>query len=116
MKRKSIGCAALVVGLLFLVILAGSVYMLSYALTPESKGMRSYEAKYAQMEAIYPEIKPWMDSLQRVKALRDTFVTMQTGERHHAIFMRARQKTNRVAIVVHGYTCLLYTSPSPRDS
>ena len=47
MKRKSLGCAALVVGLLFLVILAGSVYMLSYSLTPENKGIRSYEAKYA---------------------------------------------------------------------
>lgn len=104
MKRKSLGCAALVVGLLFLVILAGSVYMLSYSLTPESKGMHSYEAKYAQMEAIYPELKPWIDSLRQVKALRDTFVTMQTGERHHAIFMPARQKNNRVAVVVHGYT------------
>lgn len=89
---------------LLLVLIGGSVYMLRFALMPDNNHTRDYRLKYHNLFVQYPETRPWVDSLQRVGALRDTFVTMATGERHHALFMAAPRKTNRTAVVVHGYT------------
>lgn len=82
----------------------GSAYMVDYALTPANNRTRDYSYKYKQLFRAYPETRPWVDSLRRVGALHDTVVTMATGERHHAIFMPARERTERTAVVVHGYT------------
>jgi pimeloyl-ACP methyl ester carboxylesterase len=49
----------------------------------------------------YPESKVLVDSLQTRDALRDTFVVMPSGERHHAFFVDRGSK--RTAIVVHGW-------------
>lgn len=56
-----------------------------------------------EAEEIYPEIVPWIDSLKQAKALRDTFVVMPTGERHHAFFVYGPRPTVRTAVLVHGY-------------
>lgn len=100
MKNKLLGCLLL----LFLVLLGGSIYMLSYSLVPGNNDTRSYNRMYERIFAEYPEIKPWHDSLQTAAALRDTFVTMASGERHHALYIPARKRTNRTAVVIHGYT------------
>lgn len=100
MKNKLLGCFVLVVS----VVLGGSIYMLSYSLVPDNNDTHSYNRKYEQLFADCLEIKPWHDSLQNVAALRDTFVTMANGERHHALYIPARERTNRTAVVIHGYT------------
>ena len=56
-----------------------------------------------EAEETYPEIVPWIDSLKQAKALRDTFVVMPTGERHHAFFVYGPRPTVRTAVLVHGY-------------
>lgn len=104
MKHKWMGWLMVIVGLVFLVLLGGSIYMLSYSLTPDDNDTRSYEKMYKKLYADYPEIKPWCDSLRQVSALRDTFVTMDNGEQHHAMYIPAREECNRTAVVVHGYT------------
>ena len=48
-------------------------------------------------------MKPWIDSLRNRKLLRDTFVTMPSGERHHAILLRNDSAHGRTAVIVHGY-------------
>ena len=56
------------------------------------------------MEKRFPELKSWVDSLQAVGALRDTFIVMpQTGKRAHALFVRSPRAKGRTAVLVHGY-------------
>ncbi len=104
MKYKSLGCLALLLGLLLIVVLGGSVYMLNYSLRPSVNEGRNYGLKYKELFATYPETRPWVDSLQKAHALRDTFITNTDGERQHALLVRAPSPTGRTAVLVHGYT------------
>lgn len=104
MKRKLGWVTAAVVCLLTAVVVWATFYMLDYSLNIDKSHARDYNHKYASLFRNYPETGPWIDSLKSAGALRDTFVTMASGEKHHAIFMPARETTNRTAVVVHGYT------------
>ena len=100
MKRFCMIIAA-VAGLLVAGTTGGSFYMLNYALSPDAD--RADTAKhFRQLVKRCPETKPWLDSLRACGGLRDTFVTMPSGERHHGYFVRTAQGA-RTAIVVHGW-------------
>ncbi len=91
--------------LLFAALLvAGGYYLLSYALRPEAAMRAKNAASYKYMYAKYPFLKPWVDSLQRTGALRDTVIRGACGERLHALYAAAPEPTGRTAIIVHGYT------------
>lgn len=87
---------------LFLAIVtAGSFYLVDYALVSAE---RERNSDLAQIEKRFPELKSWVDSLQAVGALRDTFVVMPTtGKRAHALFVRSPRAKGRTAVLVHGY-------------
>lgn len=87
---------------LFLAIVtAGSFYLVDYALVSAE---RERNSDLAQIEKRFPELKSWLDSLQTVGALRDTFVVMPTtGKRAHALFVRSPRAKGRTAVLVHGY-------------
>lgn len=81
-------------------IIGSGVYMLDYSLAPSANRtdtLRYFREQYKT----YPETHPWVDSLRRQDALRDTFVIMPTGERHHALYIR--KANNRTALVLHGW-------------
>lgn len=112
-KKIILWTAGVVLGLLILSILGGSVYLLSFALHPARNKGRDYAAQYRVMRGRYPWAVSWMDSVQRTKAVRDTFVMMkneQTGlfladsTRLHALIIAAPRKTPRTVVVVPGYT------------
>ena len=79
-----------------------SVYMLNFSLSPESVRGRA-ESAYASLYRHHGDLRPWVDSLRENGALRDTFVTMPGGERHHAIYLRNDSAHGRTAVLVHGY-------------
>lgn len=60
--------------------------------------------------ALKPTLKPhvaqeWVDSVVQRKALRDTFIVSNTtGDSIHAWYLRADSATEKVAVLVHGYT------------
>jgi pimeloyl-ACP methyl ester carboxylesterase len=81
-------------------LVGGSFYMLDYSLAPDPNRMDTDSCYQQQFEA-YPESKEWVYSLRGIDALRDTFLTMPTGERHHAFFVD--RGSSRTAIVVHGW-------------
>lgn len=85
------------------IILGGSNYLLNFSLCPENRGKNMVESE-AFMRKEYPEIIPWLDSLEENHALRDTFIYSPDGIRMHAFYARSSHPTTRTAIIIHGYT------------
>lgn len=101
MKRLIVWCVcAAVLAVIFVATVSGSFYMLDYSLSPEDN-RRNIDSCYSVQFNTYPETRPWTDSLMRINALRDTFITMPTGERHHALYIRKGSKTT--ALIIHGW-------------
>lgn len=95
-----------IIGVLAVLIiaLAGStIFVLNAVLTPDRNSGATYEECYDVLYKWYPETKPWVDSLRQNKALKDTTILAQDGDKHHALFVYARIPTNKVAVLVHGY-------------
>ena len=94
-------------GLLAVIVIAltsASFYMLGYSLRPEHNKGKDIPGSYEYMLSEYPQIKPWIDSLQTVGALRDTFIINPDGVQLHAIYAAAPEPTHKTAVIVHGYT------------
>lgn len=103
--RKGIKYSLIGLLVLFVILLTGgSFYMLGYSLTPEDNEGKDIPGSYEYMLSEYPHIKPWLDSLQTIGALRDTFIINSEGRQLHAIFAAAPEPTNKTAVIVHGYT------------
>lgn len=84
-------------------IMVGAWLLLDYSLKPGGRG-RDVPGAWRDMEAAYPGLTAWRDSLQRTGAWRDTVVLAADGTRLHAYFVRAARPTRRTALLVHGYT------------
>lgn len=99
--RRVITWSLVIVATVAVIILTGaSVFMLRYSLGP-NPWRYDTEGSYRRLFEFYPETRPWVDSLRSINALRDTFVVMPTGERHHALYVwRGSRKT---ALVLHGW-------------
>lgn len=100
---KSRGWLYGIASVLMVVIVAtvgGSFYMLDYALLPEEHRTDTAVC-YKELFETYPETRPWVDSLRRKEALRDTFVIMDTGERHHALYVN--KGSSKTAVILHGW-------------
>ena len=100
MKKVSVWCIGIVLVAVLIATIGTSFYMLDYSLAPDSNRTDT-DSCYRELFAKYPETRPWIDSLRSVDALRDTFVTMPTGERHHALYVRTGSK--KTALIVHGW-------------
>lgn len=73
-----------------IVALAVAEGFLRYALKPKCK------------EGVHVE---WSDSVLKCGTLRDTFiVSRSTGDSLHAYYLRSDSMTNKVAVLIHGYT------------
>ncbi len=99
--KKLILTLSLVVGVFIVATVGASFYMLDFSLAPDPERTDTVK-HYRELAEKYPEVIPWLDSLKAIHALRDTFIVMPTGERHHAYFVR-RDSCQRVAVVVHGW-------------
>lgn len=82
----------------------GSSYMLNYSLKPEYNKGGDIGESYEYMFREYPELKPWVDSLQTAGALRDTYILNNQGVKLHAYHINAAEPTSKTAVIVHGYT------------
>ncbi len=100
MRKIILKCFLSFLFLALLAVVGSSFYMLDDVLAPDS-GHRDSEACMLRQFEEYPETKNWVDSLRRVEALRDTFLTMPSGERHHAFFVW--KGSRRTAFLLHGW-------------
>lgn len=113
MKKGIIIAFVIVIVVMVVATIGGSFYMLDFALAPDAERTDT-AASFRQLVEKHPEVKPWLDSLNQRGALRDTFIIMPSGERHHGYFIRqatdstknaadSTTKSRPVAIVVHGW-------------
>ena len=99
--RRILLVIVLLLALLVVATIGGSYYMLDYSLA--SAADRADTAScFRRLVERHPEIKPWLDSLNSQGALRDTFVDMPTGERHHGYYVRC-DSSRQMAIILHGW-------------
>ena len=91
---------AIIVVVLLVVLTGASFYMLDYSLSPDAT-RENADLSYRQLYEDYPETAAWVDSLRRKDALRDTFLTMANGERHHAYYVH--KGSRKTALVIHGW-------------
>lgn len=107
-SKRIVSSVAGIVALLFVVLAGGGLYLTSYALQPDggAKDFRASDLKgsWDYLYREYPYVGQWVDSLQQVSALRDTFITAPDGARLHALYAAAPDTTRRTAVIVHGYT------------
>ncbi len=76
----------------------GSFYMLDYSLA--SKHNNNDEAEsYQYMYDNYPYLHQWVDSLNKVSALKDTFIIGNENNKLHAYFIAANKPTKKTAIL-----------------
>lgn len=88
------------------ILACGSYYMLGHALKPEALLTRSRNIpeSYEHLFRAYPELKPWIDSLQTANAVRDLYIENDKGNTLHALCIYAAKPTRKTAVIVHGYT------------
>ena len=99
-------CLATIVVLftLCLAVTGGGWYMVDIALTPNNLGSHDKRGSLSYMQTTYPQITPWLDSLQACHALRDTTIINAEGVHLKGYFVCASHPTKHTAILVHGYT------------
>lgn len=103
LKKKLLISIGIAIVSVIIILTGGSLYMLDYSLRPENRG-KDLEGSLEYMRESYPQIIPWIDSLQQYKALKDTFITAPDGIRLHGYYVYASRPTSRTAVIVHGYT------------
>lgn len=106
MKKKLIyliGIALAVVFAVFACLYLASSYMLGYSLGYPKDERLSAEHWRNRMKSECPWTENWMDSIYRYHCVRDTFILMPSGYRAHAVYLYAPEKTEKTAVVVHGY-------------
>lgn len=101
--KKLLRITVLICILLLSLLGIGGYYMVEHALSPQNRG-KDIEGSYAYMFKEYPYLKPYMDSLHQVGALRDTFINAPDGVRLHGYYVKAPAPTPQTAVIVHGYT------------
>ncbi len=101
MKRFLIWTAAILAVILIALGFAGN-YMVNFSLSPDPNRQDLDSMKVVLYER-FPDMRPWVDSLETNAILKDTFVVMPSGEKHHAYFLPAPEQTAKTAIVIHGY-------------
>ena len=102
MKKKALTISCIVLLALIGTLTGESLYMLNYSLRPENRG-KDLQGSMEYMMQNYPQLKPWVDSLQQHHALKDTFITAPDGIRLHAYYAYASHPSRRTAVIVHGY-------------
>ena len=86
MMRKLRNILLTLLLLAIVALTAGSFFLLNHALRLADNKGRDTEGSYAYMFQTYPFLRPWVDSLRRAGALRDTFIIADDGVRLHALY------------------------------
>ena len=110
--RRLIRRILLFMGMMAIILLAitivGSFYMLDISLGDLSG--KDLQVRRDQLLQESPDVVAWADSLKDIGMMRDTFMTTADGRRLHANYFFANDSTTRTMVVIHGFTCNIYSS------
>lgn len=84
MKKRAVYSIIIIMLVLTSCTIGGSFYMLNFSLTPNAKILSKDADSYPYMYRNYPFLRPWVDSLKQVNALKDTFIINPQGIQLHA--------------------------------
>jgi len=99
--KKLVTIVAIVLVVVVAVFMFAGNYMVGFALSPDPGRART-DSMVQILFTRFPYMEQWYDSVRAEGALRDTFIIMPSGERHHALLLKSGGK-HRIAVVVHGY-------------
>lgn len=100
--RIALYAISCILALILIVLCFASRYMLGFSLKSDPN-RTDIDSTTNVLLGRFPDMKPWIDSVKSTGALRDTFVVMPSGKRHHAYYMRTANACGRTAVMVHGY-------------
>lgn len=102
-RKKKILLRSIIAIILAMVIalIAASFYFINYALGPYKRSHNEAMERFYKREPAI--LKVWVDSLESNHCLRDTSITIDGRGKLTALYLRAPQPTNRVALLLHGY-------------
>ena len=103
-KRRFWRWCISIIAVFVVIVIGGSFYLLSYSLQPNADIRKKNADAWEYMFTTYPFLEPWVDSLNHIGALRDTFIYNPEGIRLHALYIEAAEPTKKTAVIVHGYT------------
>ncbi|MDO4695878.1 alpha/beta hydrolase [Porphyromonas sp.] len=104
MELKKIFKIVGIIILLLLITLTGiGWFLLDFSLKPPHRG-KDIPASYIEMRKKYPTLSTWLDSLNNISALKDTFITADDGTTLHGYYVHAAAPTAKTAVIIHGYT------------
>ena len=72
MKKRAVYSIIIIMLALTSCTIGGSFYMLNFSLTPNAKILSKDANSYPYMYRNYPFLRPWVDSLKQVNALKDS--------------------------------------------
>ncbi len=97
----------IIIGIALLVIMAALVaigfYVVDANLAMKHRG-QDIEESYKVMKERYPEMIPWLDSLQSMGGLKDSTLFRDGDTKVHYHYAYAPKPTGKTAILCHGYT------------
>jgi len=116
-SKIGIGIAIILVVLVSLGLFGASNYMLDYSLGYPRQERMTAEHWKNRIKGECPWVSEWMDSIYQHHCVRDTFVTMPSGYKAHALYLyspktspantmhvgKGTSASANTAIVVHGY-------------
>ena len=86
-KRRFRASVAIVLILVALILAGASSYMIDYSLGYPQQERNSAEHWQDRIKDECPWTTHWMDSVYQNHCVKDTFVTMPSGYRAHAIYL-----------------------------
>ena len=102
-RTRTLGILDTIVVIIVIILVAAGEYFLRFALHHDHSAY-NVEEEFKNQKEMVPWTAQWIDSIRADKALRDTFVTNDKGQRMHAWFLASPDSAmHNTAVIVHGY-------------
>lgn len=101
--KKALIIIGIALSIILVALTAIGFYVVDANLAMKHRG-QDIEASHKEMAERYPEMIPWLDSIQSTGALKDSTLLRDGDTKVHYYYAYAPQPTGKTAILCHGYT------------
>lgn len=100
--KRLIKTILVVLGIATITLLGATIFMFNTSLKTKVEPTDEQDS-YAYLFK-HEYLKQWIDSLNSVSALQDTFIVAKDGVQLHGLYLKASKPTANTALIIHGYT------------